>query len=587
MCGINGVFLTKENCRETIKAMNLITHHRGPDDQGIYLSENNQLGLGLNRLAILGVKTGKQPMISSNSRYVIVFNGEIFNYNELSYIFFQKKYSSDTKVLIELFQKIGPKALNHVNGMFAFAIYDKKEKKIILARDRFGIKPLYYYHDRNKFIFSSEIKSIKLALNNHVQLDYQSISNYITLNHTFGSSTVFKNIYSLEPGSFLIMNLSDFSIKKKQWYFPNIKKIILKTKNDYLLLAEEQLKKSLKLWTTSDVPISFLVSGGLDSGLLSSIFNKMGEKTINTFSLIFNNKNEKKWSEENEINKLTDELNSNHKFIIFNKTSFSKNIHKIVDDLDEPYAGGLPKWFLFREISKKFKVAIIGDGGDELFGNYNRSFNLDDKENKNKEIFVKNYFDKIYPTNLKWKKKYTNFYNIDDIADQYYKEFKKIKFGSYKKNISYLDLKTQLPNEFLYMNDLFSMRHSVEARTPYLDHELVELIYSFPEDIRISKFEYKPILRKIAMKYLPESYLKKKKSGLSFPLSIYLRGELKNMLNFYLSKKILDLHGIVKNSFYSDYVEPMLKGENKYIQLIWNIFILHMWLSKKNKNFFS
>jgi len=587
MCGINGVFLTKENCRETIKAMNLITHHRGPDDQGIYLSENNQLGLGLNRLAILGVKTGKQPMISSNSRYVIVFNGEIFNYNELSYSFFQKKYSSDTKVLIELFQKIGPKALNHVNGMFAFAIYDKKEKKIILARDRFGIKPLYYYHDRNKFIFSSEIKSIKLALNNHVQLDYQSISNYITLNHTFGSSTVFKNIYSLEPGSFLIMNLSDFSIKKKQWYFPNIKKIILKTKNDYLLLAEEQLKKSLKLWTTSDVPISFLVSGGLDSGLLSSIFNKMGEKTINTFSLIFNNKNEKKWSEENEINKLTDELNSNHKFIIFNKTSFSKNIHKIVDDLDEPYAGGLPKWFLFREISKKFKVAIIGDGGDELFGNYNRSFNLDDKENKNKEIFVRNYFDKIYPTNLKWKKKYTNFYNIDDIADQYYKEFKKIKFGSYKKNISYLDLKTQLPNEFLYMNDLFSMRHSVEARTPYLDHELVELIFSFPEDIRISKFEYKPILRKIAMKYLPESYLKKKKSGLSFPLSIYLRGELKNMLNFYLSKKILDLHGIVKNSFYSDYVEPMLKGENKYIQLIWNIFILHMWLSKKNKNFFS
>jgi asparagine synthase (glutamine-hydrolysing) len=490
-------------------------------------------------------------------------------------------------VLIELFQKIGPKALNHVNGMFAFAIYDKKEKKIILARDRFGIKPLYYYHDRNKFIFSSEIKSIKLALNNHVQLDYQSISNYITLNHTFGSSTVFKNIYSLEPGSFLIMNLSDFSIKKKQWYFPNIKKIILKTKNDYLLLAEEQLKKSLKLWTTSDVPISFLVSGGLDSGLLSSIFNKMGEKTINTFSLIFNNKNEKKWSEENEINKLTDELNSNHKFMIFNMTSFSKNIHKIVDDLDEPYAGGLPKWFLFREISKKFKVAIIGDGGDELFGNYNRSFNLDDKENKNKEIFVRNYFDKIYPTNLKWKKKYTNFYNIDDIADQYYKEFKKIKFGSYKKNISYLDLKTQLPNEFLYMNDLFSMRHSVEARTPYLDHELVELIYSFPEDIRISKFEYKPILRKIAMKYLPESYLKKKKSGLSFPLSIYLRGELKNMLNFYLSKKNLDLHAIVKNSFYSDYVEPMLKGENKYIQLIWNIFILHMWLSKKNKNFFS
>jgi asparagine synthase (glutamine-hydrolysing) len=268
-------------------------------------------------------------------------------------------------------------------------------------------------------------------------------------------------------------------------------------------------------------------------------------------------------------------------------TSFSKNIHKIVDDLDEPYAGGLPKWFLFREISKKFKVAIIGDGGDELFGNYNRSFNLDDKENKNKEIFVRNYFDKIYPTNLKWKKKYTNFYNIDDIADQYYKEFKKIKFGSYKKNISYLDLKTQLPNEFLYMNDLFSMRHSVEARTPYLDHELVELIYSFPEDIRISKFEYKPILRKIAMKYLPESYLKKKKSGLSFPLSIYLRGELKNMLNFYLSKKNLDLHAIVKNSFYSDYVEPMLKGENKYIQLIWNIFILHMWLSKKNKNFFS
>jgi len=249
----------------------------------------------------------------------------------------------------------------------------------------------------------------------------------------------------------------------------------------------------------------------------------------------------------------------------------------------------LPSWFLLEEISKKFKVVITGIGGDELFGNYNRQFNYmkSCKNYYNYQNFNKHYFyNKLFLADLNFKKKYTNLteQNIENVSKPLYKIFIKNKSNySLSKNLSLLDLNFDLTDDYLYLSDRFSMAHSLELRTPYLDHELVELVYSIPEKFRINKKIYKPILRTIGKSYLPESYFNQKKKGFSLPLSFLMRGELLPKIKELLSKKNLEMYGIVKGNFFEDYVVPMINGSNKNIQLVWNIFILHYWI-KLNLN---
>ena len=560
--------------------MNNTTLHRGPDDTGVYINKRDKIALGMNRLAILGLKTGSQPMYSKDKKKILVFNGEIFNFNELCKKYLNKSYQSDTKTLLDLFCKYGPKCLDFLNGMFAFAFYDLNKKKVYIGRDRFGIKPLYYF-SKNKFIFSSEVKALKKILNSSLNIDFQNISNYITLNHSHGDNTIYKDIKKLPPGHYI-----EFSLKKnffdiKKWYYPKYSPQVFKNKKECIEIADHQIKKSLNLWTKSDVPISFLLSGGMDSGLLTKMYSEKINEKINNISLAFKTKGEEKWNEINTINKLVKDINSNHKTIFFDSKIFLNDFNKIISSLDEPYGGGLPSWFVFKQISKNFKVAISGTGGDEIFGNYNRYFKLKAIKKKIGITRFNEYFYNLYFSNNRWKKKYTNLKIYPETSDTFYKNIHKTNFKNSSKKFSMLDFNTQLKDEFLYITDLFSMKHSLEVRTPYLDHELVELIYNMPERYRISKSIYKPILRSIGKKILPKEYIDQSKKGFSLPLSHYMRGMLKPYIEEYFSKKNIEQLGVMKFDFVEHYVKPMLKGENKHIQLIWNILILQIW-AKKN-----
>jgi len=594
MCGLVGIIhQNKKVQKNDLKYLNNLQHHRGPDEEGYFFCKNNNLGMAMKRLSIIGIDSGSQPKISEDCKKVIFFNGEIFNYKQLAKQYLNQNINSDSQVILNLYEKFGINFLSKLNGMFVIVIYDKILNQLTIIRDRFGIKPIYFYYDGKSFVYSSEITPLRFFLNSN-QLEEQAISNYFTLGYAYNDDkTIYKNIYKIKQGFLLKLDLNSFSLSKKQWWkFKPIKKIFKNTKH-YFDHAENCIIESLKNWTNSDVPISFMLSGGLDSGLLAGIYTSIHKKKLNTFSMSFIGNNYKKWDETKTIKDFVNTYDSNHQNIIFNLEDIKKDIFKIISSLEEPYGGGIPSWFLLKEIKKKFKVTISGIGGDELFGNYNRFLRMKEitRNYYNKKNFYKYYFfNNFYKVSNDFKKKYTNLdlSYLDKTEDLFFDILinRKNKLSP-AKNFSFLDYNTQLTDEFLFFSDRFSMRNSVELRTPYLDHNLIESIYGYPEHIRTNKNQYKPILREIAKKYLPNSYLSQPKMGFSIPLSLIMRGNMKKITQYYLSPIILKNVGYLKENFINDFLIPFFKGDNRNVLLIWNFLMFHIWFiefHKKNIN---
>lgn len=594
MCGIAGIIGEKNHVLKTLKLLNESIKHRGPDDNGFYLDKTFKVGLTSTRLSIIGIEEGKQPKISKDKNVIIFFNGEIFNYKELiaKYLGINKKIKSDTEVILQLYLKFGISFLNKLNGMFAISIYDKRKNLLYLIKDRFGIKPLYYSSIKKKIIFSSEINSI-IKLLSRKKLNLQAVSNYLTMGFINSPNTIFQEIHKVEPATYLRINLLNLEILKKKWWKIDVSEKITRNSDKKLTQKiEKQIIKSVKLWSVSDVPISFLLSGGFDSGLITAIYKKLVKKNTSTYSYVFNSdKAYEKWNESKTINDFLKKYKTNHTNYYFNKKKFINEFHNIIKHLGEPFGGGLPSWYLLKDVSRKHKVTLTGVGGDELFGNYNRPFKIlsQNKDCYNYKNFKKYYFyNKFYLADHKFKKNYTNLNlsELDDPSLKYFKQFKlrKEKFSK-MNNLSLIDFDLGLSDDYLYYNDRFSMAHSVELRTPYLDHELVELIFSIPATKRINDKIYKPILRKISKKYLPSSYFKQEKKGFSVPLSEVMRKDYKNKVLYYLSKKNLRKVGIMKTNFYDNFVIPLLNGDNENISLVWHVLIFQIWyieIYKKN-----
>ena len=585
MCGIAGAINYKKDAEGISLSLNQSIIHRGPDDQSVYIDKNNNICLTMTRLSIIGLTEGRQPKISDDEKVIVFFNGEIFNYKELNKIFFKNKnFKSDTEIILNMYLLFDLSMLKHLNGMFAISIYDKRKNKLFLIRDRFGIKPIYYYKKNKHFMYSSEINTIK-NLNNNLDINEESISDYLSLGVTGKKNTIYKNVNKLGAGEVAIYDLNHNSLKIKKWYFFKLRNNKIKSYNEAIEFTKEKITQSVDLWSTSDVPICFLLSGGFDSSLLSSIYNSSNSGKINTFSLGFSDKKYDEWNELEVSNSLAKKINSNHNNIIINVNNLLDELDEMVLSLGEPYGGGLPSWYIFKEISKKTKVAISGTGGDELFGNYNRYYNMKNIYGSNsitfnKKILEEGYcFNKHYNANDNWKSRYLNFnFKKRNIVNDYYSKLNKFNFKSLQKKIGYLDIETQLCDEFLYITDKFSMAHSLEVRTPYLDHELVESIYSLNENFRTSEKIYKPLLREIGKQFLTKKYYDFPKHGFSFPLSIWMRGKLKKKVEKSIGKKNLAKIDLINPKFYDDFVSKMFKGDNNNIQLIWNVFMLHEWM---------
>ena len=590
MCGILGTNFLSENFDNALENLN----NRGPD-----FSKKTQIDsklFGHTRLSIIDLDDeANQPMIFDE--ILIVFNGEIYNYKQLiKDENLEVKTASDTEVLIRLYQKYKEKFLNKINGMFSFCLYDIKQDKYFCARDRYGKKPFFYYFNENKFIFSSSIDSILKILNTTPKLNKVALSQYLQYFVPFGSNSFYQGVNALESSSFMILKDNELLIKK--YYKINTYKKI-KNEDEALKDIEELLFKSVESRLVSDVEIGSLLSGGIDSSLISALYSKITDKKINTFSIGYD---EYKNYCELDFAKITaNYIDSNHHPISISKNDFIEHFEDTLMALEQPHgdSAAIPLNILTKKIHKMgIKTVLSGEGSDELFLGYDnyakflKYYEFEKSLSSGQNEFLNSIISALQNNTKESEylrrivKKESLYNSFGEIFTEIQKKrlFKKVpnfKGENPKKDpvdwMSYIDLKVWLGKALLSKVDRVSMRNSLEVRTPFLDHRLVDYIFSIESNIKVGNTN-KYLLKKIASKYIPQEIINRTKKGFNSPFNEWIHEEYGN--------KILDT--ILKvnketNLFNEEYIKYIyeLSRNRKFKQHLWSLFIFSSWFEKK------
>jgi len=592
MCGIVG-FASSSLDYCTLERMNRIQGHRGPDAQGIYNDPRLGVYFGMSRLAVIDELGGKQPMASSCGNFVIVYNGEIFNSVELRDELTRKgvvfrTLNSDTEVILELYIKKGAQTPKFLNGMFAFAILDRRSRTIFCCRDQLGIKPLFYTIKNGEFFFASEIKALRTLPFISDDLDHFSISEYFAYQRVTDGRTVYNDIASLNPGE----SLTYYFTEKTHSIQPFWKPLDLFT-GEGMALSEEKfnsiLRGAVKRWIKADVPVAYSLSGGLDSATIVAIAASLESKPLDTFTLGFDELTPH--DERANARLISKYLGTNHTEIVLSERTFLSELDDIIYTLDEPYAGGVPSWFLYKAISKRFKVAVTGVGGDELLGNYNKwavyeRYLLGARHLINfiRRVNSKIKFDHfsisqiLYRPNVFYPHEKSQLF-LHPSGMVYDNRLKSalVTLKNARDGIALYDLSTQLPHEFLFMTDRFSMRHSLEVRTPFLDIELLSEV--FRSDVRksMNSRDYKGLLRQTACRYLPSDIIDTPKKGFVVPYEKWLKNSLRWDLKRLTSREFLQRQGIFQHKGVSCLVDSFLSGDRRCIEKLHTLFMFQKW----------
>lgn len=634
MCGITG--LVGKQDAAWLGRMNSLLIHRGPDDWGEYRDPENEVALAMRRLSILDLASGHQPMANRDETLWIVFNGEIYNSPELRQRLTKngctfKTDNSDTEVLLHLYEKRGEAMLDELNGMFAFVIYDRKRKRLFGARDRVGIKPLYYFQQPGLFAFASELKSLLTLPAVKRNLDFQSLYHYMTLLFVPGERTIFQGIRRLPPGHCFTFDLSSRELSINRYWKLRIDRTERnRTEAEWREIIRHELREAVRRWTLSDVPVGSSLSGGLDSSTVVALLSELGYGPIKTYSLGFASGDEEAWNELHLARKVAERFATQHQEIILQPEELLNDLLSMVWYLDEPYGGGLPSWYVFRMMSKEVKVGLTGTGGDELFGNYGKFSPLEEspilkqaanhprwaQAGANLPSFVwagwrkavnlvpsvlvtprrkdrlaqleeicRAPFGSHYYANQEYlsdRLKHQSVFNgkfsgLEDTATYLQRLFAEAGTDSARDAVAYVDFQTQLPEEFLMMTDRFSMAHSLEARVPFLDHEFVETVFRIPASIRTRRGDLKYLLRAAVQDLLPSELTSAPKKGFVIPITLWLRGRLRPLAERLLSAERLEQQGIFRSSFYTSYVAPHLAGHADYTWQIWAALMFQLW----------
>jgi asparagine synthase (glutamine-hydrolysing) len=585
MCGIVGISLKNERVDESIlQKATFLLNHRGPDSFGTALSKNSQTGLGHTRLSFIDLgKSGAQPMKNIDGTILTVLNGEIYNYIELrdELIGLGHKFEtgSDTEILIHGWKQWNKKLPEKLDGMFSFAILDENSQELFLARDRFGIKPLYYHHDPDQFVFASEIKSILAFDSKLKKIRPESVSLFLANRYVPTPHTIWENIFKLEPGHSLTLDLDSFELSKNTYWKLEICSST-PSKNEAYDRFRNILITSVEKHLRSDVPIGSFLSGGFDSSALVYIMQKELGYPTSAFSIGFEN-----WDQSEDV--YAEMVARSLDVLLY--TSKPKELHlnsveKLMWHYDDPIAdiSIIPTFEVSGLAVKHVKAVVSGEGADEILGGYwwhkPDSF---PKRNFFKNLFGKNHnFGDI-------KNHYINamsmgLYDSDELKMaltgkfaesipkdpfQHFDSYE-IKGVSQLKQLQYLDLKTFMPELILTKVDRASMAHSLEVRVPFLQHQLVELLFHLDENIYFKNGEQKPFLKKLLYGKVPDQILQRKKQGFVGPdryymdMSVYRSSLLKGRL-------IND--GVVNEN----YVDQKLKEKDHW--RLWKLFVLENW----------
>ncbi|WP_152020778.1 asparagine synthase (glutamine-hydrolyzing) [Aliarcobacter butzleri] len=593
MCGILGTNFLNERFDKSLELL----HHRGPDFQNSIKIGNKQFGH--TRLAIIDLdEEANQPMIFDD--ILLVFNGEIYNYKELIHVeHLECKTKSDSEVLIRLYQKYGFDFLNKLNGMFSFCIYDMKKDLYFCARDRYGKKPFFYYFKDNKFIFSSSVKSILNLLDYKPNLNKVALSKYIQYFVSFGEDTFYQDIYKLESASYMIYEPNKSrELQKKKYYKINTYKAI-KDEKQALNDIEELLFKSVEYRLNSDVEVASLLSGGIDSSLISALYTKISGKKINTFSIGYDEY--KNYCELDFAQITAKHINSNHHPVEINQKEYIKHFEQTLDMLEEPHgdSAAIPLNILTKQINKTgIKTVLSGEGSDEIFLGYDnyakflKYYEFEKSLSNEQNLFLNDIIGALQNNTkeseyLRRIVKKQNLYNsfgeiyTDIQRKRLFKKVPTFKSETAKQDpvdwMSYIDLKIWLGESLLSKVDRISMGNSLEVRTPFLDFNLVNYMFSVESHIKVGDTN-KYLLKKIASKYIPNEIINRTKKGFNSPFNEWLNKEYKD--------KILDVIVEVNNEtnlFNHEYILHIyeLSKSNKFKQHLYSLFVFSLWYKKE------
>jgi asparagine synthase (glutamine-hydrolysing) len=620
MCGICGIYNLdgRPVDKNLLHRMNNTLVHRGPDDEGYHV--NGSIGLGHRRLSIIDLDTGHQPIFNEDDTKVIVFNGEIYNFVELKSELKSKghqfKTKTDTEVILHAYEEWGAECVHRLRGMFAFAIWDEQERRLFLARDRLGIKPLYYYCDRHRLIFASELKAILEDDTIPKELDLEALSDYLSFGYVPSPKTIFKSIRKLPPGHVLIQSAAETEIKQ-YWdlkFQPDVHTSIDKFCDQII----ETLEESTRLRLISDVPLGAFLSGGIDSSVVVAIMSGLIRNPVVTNSIGF----AKREYSELDYAQATSKLfgTDHHEYMV--APDAVDVVNKLAWYFDEPFAdsSSIPTYYVSQMTRRNVTVALSGDGGDENFAGYRRYY-FDRFENSIRAVLAAPFrqnvigiLARIYPkadwlpqmfraktllTNISQDSVYGYFnsmsyflpgmkdrilspdlknklHNYDSI-EVFRKHYKKCDSKDPLTRTQYVDFKTYLVDDILTKVDRASMANSLEIRVPILDHKFVELVAQIPSNLKLNGKTSKYIFKKAASRLLPDEILNRKKMGFSIPVGDWLKKELKTLVHdTILSKTFRE-----RELFDTQYVHWLWKqhtsGMRDCTQPLWALLSFELW----------
>jgi asparagine synthase (glutamine-hydrolysing) len=609
MCGITGYIADNVDRGDLLNSVQSIKH-RGPNNQSIW--QDKGVGLGHARLSILDLSdAANQPMISACNKYMMVFNGEIYNFKSLRKKYqIQTKTSSDSEVILELFIKKGPDFVQELNGMFAISIYNKVTKELFLFRDRLGIKPLYYYLENDTLFFASELKALlsysKIA--KCKSLNKLVISQFLSLGYIAEPNTIFNHIYKFPSGSYMKFSNGVKSFVNYWSVEDKLKEQTITNKKDAIKQLTDGIQKSVEKRLLSDVPLGTFLSGGIDSSLITAVAQSISNQPVKTFSIGFK---ESKFNESEYARKVSQYLKTDHHEYIVSETDVLEMFDDYFFAYDEPFAdaSGFPTMVVSKLAKRDVSVILSGDGGDELFHGYGMytwakrlnnpllstlrkplSMGLSMLDNRSKRAaLVINY------KNRKFLKQHIFSQEQYYFSQQeLYKTLPNQSFINLKENVesirklssaesqSLFDIKNYLKDDLLVKVDRASMLSALEVRVPFLDHEFVELAINVDSILKTNKGQQKAILKEVLYEFLPKSYFDRPKWGFGIPLERWLRTDLLFLLNKYISKNMLDTYGLVNTDYVLNLKQRYLNGESYLYNRLWLIIVLHIYVESYN-----
>lgn len=618
MCGICGSITTNRIPEQSLETMIAAISHRGPDDQGIYIDtliNGTSVGFAQCRLSIMDLSAaGHQPMVSNDGSVVVSYNGEIYNFKEIRDDLKRKGYpftsDCDTEVILYGYQEYGIDIVEKFNGMFAFALLDKRQETVYLVRDRMGVKPLYYYYDGFNLTFASELKAIMKYPEFKKEIDFGALAKYFACQYIPAPQTIFKNTYKLEPGS--VLTYHNGSVEKSQ-YWNLASKFKKRQLTDfgqlyYQDLIEALLDDSIKRRLIADVPVGTFLSGGIDSSLITALAQKNSDKPINTFTIGFE---EERYNEAEYAKAIAKHLGTNHYEEYCSINDAKKLLYEIPKVYDEPFADNsqLPTMLVSKLAKKHVTVALSGDAGDELFCGYK---NYDDVLLQEKFLPISHFTSKLYKLHrttspLLWKVgKVMTSHSAEDIltcdgrntADITNDLFRKELNINYTKNAfattslssniqeakMLYDMQTYLPDDILVKMDRASMKYALEVRVPLLDYRLVEGTFSVPHKYKYLNGDKKYLLKQILYKYVPKELIERPKKGFSVPVRQWLEKDFNSVLLGYLEPEKIKKQGIFEEEAIRQLYMKFEKKHSRVVDdILWSMLVFQLWYDEYMK----